>query len=78
MDTVSVGGTELHVATDEAERGSKAPFFALYRDSERRRRYGYLCANCETADNAVDPMGTIQCNACGNRRKPEEWDAAHE
>ncbi|MFB6211740.1 MAG: DUF5816 domain-containing protein, partial [Halobacteriales archaeon] len=36
------------------------------------------CGNCETLNNAMDTMGRIVCNECGNTRKPEEWDAAHE
>jgi len=26
----------------------------------------------------MDTMGRIQCTECGNLRKPDEWDAAHE
>jgi hypothetical protein len=39
---------------------------------------GFYCGNCHTLDNAVDPMGRVQCNRCSNRTKAEEWDAAHE
>ena len=68
----------VYVDRTETERGSKGPFFAVYATADRERRWGYLCGNCETFDNAMDTMGRIVCNACGNVRKPDEWDAAHE
>ncbi|WP_335998518.1 DUF5816 domain-containing protein [Halorientalis halophila] len=71
-------GEQLYVATEEAERGSKGPFFVVYTTQERADRWGYFCANCETFDNAMDSMGRIQCNVCSNIRKADEWDAAHE
>lgn len=71
-------GLEVYVAEDESEIGSKGPFYIVYNGDDRAARYGYLCSNCETVDNAMDPMGKIVCNECGNTRRPEEWDAAHE
>jgi hypothetical protein len=68
----------VYVATDEGERGDKGPFLVAYRSEDRERTYGYWCTNCETFDNAMDSMGRIECNVCGNFRKPTEWDAAHE
>jgi ribosomal protein S18 acetylase RimI-like enzyme len=68
----------LWVAFDERERGSDAPFYAAYRDEQRTEKYGFYCANCETVDNAMDSMGRIECNVCGNFKKPDEWDSAHE
>jgi hypothetical protein len=71
-------GDEVYVAADEAERGSDGAFLAVYRTPDREQRYGWFCTNCESFDNAMDSMGRIQCNECGNLRKPTEWDAAHE
>ncbi|MFC6835412.1 DUF5816 domain-containing protein [Halomarina ordinaria] len=71
-------GTTLYVDRTEPERGSKAPFLAVYRTEDGERRWGFFCTNCETFDNAVDAMGRIQCNQCRNFHKAEEWDAAHE
>jgi hypothetical protein len=71
-------GETVYVSTTDGDRGSKAPFMVVYRTSDGENRYGWFCANCETFDNAMDSMGRIQCNACGNFRKPTEWDAAHE
>jgi hypothetical protein len=71
-------GRTLYVASDEAERGQKGPFLVAYADRGREHRWGFFCTNCETFDNAVDPMGRIECNVCGNFKRPDEWDAAHE
>ena len=78
LDAHAHDGETLYVAHDEAERGSKAPFFVVYVTEDRSRRWGYFCSNCETLDTAVDSMGRIQCNGCSNLHKAEEWDAAHE
>lgn len=71
-------GGVLYVASDDAEKGSKAPFFAAFRDEGRERRWGYFCGNCESFSNAMDAMGRVQCNECENFKRPDEWDAAHE
>lgn len=71
-------GETVHVAEDEGERGDEGPFMVVYRTPDREVRYGWYCTNCESIDNAMDAMGRIECNVCGNRRKPDEWDAAHE
>jgi hypothetical protein len=75
---VAVGdGRTLYVAYDEAERASKAPFYATYADRDRTVREGYFCGNCESVAPGVDTMGTVECPECGNRRKPTRWDAAY-
>ena len=67
----------LWVAFDERERGSEAPFYAAYRDEERAEKHGFYCANCETADTAMNTMGRVTCNNCGNERRETRWDAAY-
>ena len=67
----------LWVAFDERERGSEAPFYASYRDESRTEKYGFYCANCETADTAMNTMGQVTCNNCGNERRATRWDAAY-
>jgi len=71
-------GDEVFVAEDEPEIGSKAPFYVVYRSADREVRWGYFCGSCDSFDTAMDPMARITCNTCGNTRKPEDWDAAHE
>ncbi|WP_135822755.1 DUF5816 domain-containing protein [Halostella litorea] len=71
-------GETVYVDRSDGDRGSDGPFFVAYLTPDRERKYGWFCSNCETFDNAMDAMGRIECNACGNFRKPTEWDAAHE
>ena len=79
MDSITgPDGERLFVDRQHGRRGLEAPFYTVYTDDARETRWGFLCGNCETLDNAVDSMGRIQCNVCGNRTKAEEWDAAHE
>ncbi|WP_129113299.1 DUF5816 domain-containing protein [Halegenticoccus tardaugens] len=78
LEHATADGTAVYVDRATGERGSKAPFFVVYATDAGETRWGYLCGNCETVDNAMDTMGRIECNVCGNIRKPEEWDAAHE
>lgn len=77
-ETTTADGETVYISRTEGTRGSNGPFFVVYRSPEGERRYGYLCGNCETLDNAMDSMGRIECNRCGNLRKATEWDAAHE
>jgi len=74
----SAGDGTLYVDRADAERGAKGPFYVVYADPDADSRWGYFCSNCDTVDTAMDTMGRIECNGCGNVRKPDEWDAAHE
>jgi len=69
-------GDEVYVDTAESERGSNAPFQIVYADRDGERRYGYLCADCDSLVTSMDAMGRLQCS-CGNTRKPTRWDAAY-
>jgi len=71
-------GETVYVDYADGEKGSKGIFYVAYVSEAGEERWGYFCGNCETTDNAVDPMGRIECNVCGNAKKPDEWDAAHE
>jgi len=70
-------GDTVHVAFDESDRGSRAPFYVAYADPDHEQRYGYLCGNCEGTDVAIDTMDRMECRDCENRRKPTRWDAAY-
>ena len=78
MTTATDDGETIYVSRSEGDRGSKAPFFVAYESAAGDRRYGWFCGHCESVDTAMDAMGRVQCNQCGNLRKPTEWDAAHE
>lgn len=77
-EVTTESGKTLYVDETEGEIGSDAPFYAVYATRDRERRWGWFCSHCESLDNAMDTMGRITCNVCGNVRKPDEWDAAHE
>jgi len=70
-------GRELFVDETDADRGSMGPFHVVYTDPDGRQRYGFFCSNCESLANSMDPMGRIECDNCGNRRKATRWDAAY-
>ncbi|USZ69014.1 GNAT family N-acetyltransferase [Halorussus salilacus] len=70
-------GRTLHVNWAESERGSEAPFYAAYSDEAGEDLFGWFCANCGSFDNAMDSMERLECNACGNQKKPVRWDAAY-
>ena len=77
-DATTPTGETVFVDQAHPERGSKGKFYPVYRTAEREHRWGYRCGNCGSFDAAVDTMGRVECNECGNIRKPDEWDAAHE
>jgi primosomal protein N' len=35
------------------------------------------CSNCESFDIAMDSMERLECNDCGNQKKPTRWDASY-
>lgn len=71
------GGKTVYIDRDDAERGSLAAFHVVYGTPDGEDRYGYYCASCEKLANAMDAMGRIECDSCGNSRKPARWDAAY-
>jgi ribosomal protein S18 acetylase RimI-like enzyme len=73
----TAGGETVYVDHDDVERGSLAGFHVVYADEDREQRYGYHCSKCDELANAMGSMGRIECNECGNSRKPMRWDAAY-
>jgi len=70
-------GETVFVDYTESDTGSAGHFYTVYSDEEKSSQYGYFCANCDNLANAMDSMGRIECNHCGNTRKPSRWDAAY-
>lgn len=68
-------GETLYLNYEESEIGRDGPFFAAYTTRELGDRYGWFCSNCGSVDVAMDTMGRIVCNQCGNRHKATRWDA---
>lgn len=67
----------VFVDHDNTEQGSIAPFRVIYTEEDGEDIYGYWCSKCEDQANAMDAMGRIQCDNCGNARKPTRWDSAY-
>lgn len=70
-------GQEIYVDEGALSPGSMAPFYRAYSDPDLDTRYGYQCGHCGSLANAMDAMGRIECDDCGNTRKPTRWDAAY-
>ncbi|MES3516330.1 MAG: GNAT family N-acetyltransferase, partial [Natronomonas sp.] len=70
-------GQTLYVDKTDADRGSKGAIYTVYTDGRQENRYGYYCGACESIVTAMDTMGAIECDSCGNRVKPTRWDAAY-
>jgi len=76
--STTTDGERVYVDRHRTERGAAGPFYVVFADEAGRDRWGFACGHCDSLDTAMDTMGRIQCTACGNQRKPDEWDAAHE
>ncbi|RQG99659.1 GNAT family N-acetyltransferase [Natrarchaeobius oligotrophus] len=77
VDELEIDGELVYVSYGEAARGSKSPFYTAYSGEDREERYAWLCGNCDSLDNAMDSMGRIECNVCGNQRKATRWDSSY-
>jgi|APHM01.1.fsa_nt_gi N-acetylglutamate synthase and related acetyltransferases len=76
-ERVAVDGESAYAYLDEGDRGSSGPFHPVYRTRDRDDLLAWYCGACGAVDNAMDPMGRLECNDCGNTRKPTRWDAAY-
>jgi len=77
FERVTVDGETVYAYLGEGDRGSSGPFHPVYRTRDRDDLVAWYCGACGAVDNAMDPMGRLECNACGNVRKPTRWDAAY-
>lgn len=73
----SADGATVYVDETDWDDGSAAKFYTVYSDETGDDHYGYFCSNCNRLANAMDAMGRIECDSCGNARKPTRWDAAY-
>jgi hypothetical protein len=71
-------GATVHIDDSLTEIGSKGPFARVFVDAELTTPWGYHCTVCDSLAVAADTMGRLECTDCGNLRRPDEWDAAHE
>ncbi len=70
-------GKTVYIDRENEETGSIAPFYIVYTERSAEEIYGYWCGKCDQLSNAMDASGRIQCDDCGNARKPTRWDAAY-
>ncbi|MFC4449488.1 GNAT family N-acetyltransferase [Halorussus aquaticus] len=77
LETREFEGRSLYVNWAESRRGSHAPFYEAYTDEEGEDLYGWFCSNCQSFDIAMDSMERLECNDCGNQKKPTRWDASY-
>jgi ribosomal protein S18 acetylase RimI-like enzyme len=77
FETREYDGQTLYVNWAESNRGSKAPFYAAYSDDDGENLFGWYCSNCQSFDTAMDSMERLECNDCGNQKKPARWDASY-
>ena len=73
----SADGKTVYVDESDRDDGSAGKFYGVYADEDATEHYGYFCANCNRLANAMDAMGRIECDSCGNARRPTRWDAAY-
>jgi hypothetical protein len=77
LEAIETDGKTVYIDHDNTEKGSIAPFRVVYEEDEGKDIYGYWCSKCGELANAMDAMGRIQCDNCGNARKPTRWDSAY-
>jgi len=77
VEELQTDDVTVYIDHDNTERGSLAAFSVTYADPSGETLYGYWCQNCDTIANAMDAMGRIRCDNCGNTRKGSRWDAAY-
>ncbi len=77
IEELQSNGETVYINHNNTENGSIAPFHVVFNDPEAEEIHGYWCSKCDTLANAMDAMGRIQCDACGNARKPTRWDSAY-
>jgi ribosomal protein S18 acetylase RimI-like enzyme len=76
-EPVEDNGRTVYIDHDVTERGAVDAFHVVYTGEAGDDLYGYYCANCGSLANAMDAMGRIECDNCGNARKPTRWDSAY-
>lgn len=77
LEEVEFEGERVFINYDNTETGSIGPFHVVYTEPSGSEIFGYWCSKCEDMANAMDAMGRIQCDGCGNARKPTRWDSAY-
>jgi ribosomal protein S18 acetylase RimI-like enzyme len=77
VESIELDDETVYVHHEATERGSLSAFHLVYTTRDADELYGYWCSKCDSLANAMDAMGRIRCDSCGNARKPTRWDAAY-
>jgi ribosomal protein S18 acetylase RimI-like enzyme len=77
VEAIDIEDDTVYVNHNNTEHGSLAPFHVVYTEEDGEDLYGYWCSKCGRFANAMDAMGRIQCDHCGNTRKATRWDSAY-
>jgi len=77
LEAIETGRETVYLDHNTSDQGSLAPFNVVYTDEAAAEIHGYWCSKCGSFANAMDSMGRIRCDSCGNERKPTRWDAAY-
>jgi len=75
--TVDTNGETFYVDQDETLTGSDGPFLLIYDRADQDELYGYFCGVCGTTVEAMDGLGRIVCEECGNVHRPDDWDDSY-
>lgn len=69
--TTTDDGQTVHL-DDDVLQGTEGAFVAAYTDEDRTEEYGYYCTNCGSTDVSMDSMERLECENCGNVRRPDD------
>ncbi|SEO30443.1 Ribosomal protein S18 acetylase RimI [Halogranum amylolyticum] len=70
-DTATADGEEVYLG-DDVVPGTEGGFVSTYTDDERTTEHGYYCTNCGSTAVSVDSMERLECQNCGNVRRPDD------
>lgn len=76
-ETVETHEGTFTVDQEETLAGSDGPFLSTYDRADQDELYGYYCGICGTVVEAMDGLGRVVCEGCGNVHRPDYWDDSY-
>jgi len=76
-ETVDTDEGTFYVDQEETLTGSDGPFLLIYDRADQDQLYGYYCSICASTVEAMDGLGRIVCEVCGNVHRPDDWDDSY-
>lgn len=71
-DTATADDGQTVYLGDEVSQGTEGGFVSTYSDENRTEEYGYYCTNCGSTEVSMDSMERLDCQNCGNVRRPDD------